>query len=385
MLSYSFYETDARVSRYAETLVRRGDQVDVIALGQNGQDESAQINGVNLFRIQKRERNEKGKLSFLIRLLKFFVRSSVFLNRQHRRAPYDVIHVHSVPDFEVFAAWFPKLTGTKIILDIHDIVPEFYVAKFGQENAQFLYKLLILIERLSVGFADRVIISNHIWEKTLRRSVRNGKCRVVLNYPDPEVFHERPRMRHDERFVMIYPGTLNWHQGLDVAISAFARVKDDIPHADFHVYGKGDLRQQLESMVQQLGLQNRVFLNDMKPKEQIAEIMANADLGVVPKRNDSFGGEAFSTKTLEFMLLGVPLIVSGTKIDRYYFDDSVVRFFEPEDEIGLASAMTEMVRDCESRQAMATRARNLVAREFDWEEKKRVYLDMVDELSRSHG
>jgi glycosyltransferase involved in cell wall biosynthesis len=385
MLSYSFYDIDARVSRYAETLARRGDQVDVIALGEEGQEDFARINGVNVYRIQKRVRNEKGKLQFLMRLLRFFVASSVFLSRKHRLEPYDIVHVHSVPDFEVFAAWLPKLTGAKVILDIHDIVPEFYAAKFGAGKDSFLYKLLILIEKLSVSFADRVIISNHIWEKTLHRSVKNGKCCVVMNYPDPATFYERPRTRADQRFVMMYPGTLNWHQGLDVAIRAFALVKDEIPHVDFHIYGRGDLRPVLEDMVRQLRLHGRVLIHDMKPKEQIAEIMANADLGVVPKRNDSFGGEAFSTKTLEFMLLGVPLIVAGTKIDRYYFDDSVVRFFDPEDEAGLSLAMVAMAQDHESRKTMADRARDLVSTEYNWEVKKRIYLDMVDELAEKAG
>ncbi len=381
MLSYSFYDSDARVSRYAETLARRGDRVDVIALGQEGQEGFARISGVNLFRIQKRERNEKGKVSFLVRLSKFFIRSSVFLSRRHRLEPYDLVHVHSVPDFEVFAAWLPKLTGAKVILDIHDIVPEFYAAKFGSGKDSLLYKLLILIEKLSVGYADRVIISNHLWEKTLRRSVGNGKCSVVMNYPDPEVFYARARTRRDNRFVMMYPGTLNRHQGLDIALRAFGRVKAEIPQADFHIYGKGDSKPSLEAIVRDLGLSGRVFMHDTRSKEQIAEIMANADLGIVPKRNDPFGGEAFSTKTLEFMLLGVPIIVSGTKIDRYYFDDSVVRFFEPEDEAGLGTAMVELAQNHGLRKGLADRARAFVAREYDWEIKKDIYLGMVDQLA----
>ncbi len=385
MLSYSFYDIDARVSRYAETLARRGDHVDVIAIGQEGQKEFSRVKGVNVFRVQKRERNEKGKLSFLFRLSRFFVKSSIFLSRRHRLQPYDVIHVHSVPDFEVFAAWLPKFTGSRVILDIHDIVPEFYAAKFGSGKDSFFYKLLILIEKLSIGFADRVIISNHIWKETLNRSVTNGKCTVVMNYPDPETFYPRRRSRSDDRFIMMYPGTLNWHQGLDIAIRAFARVKDDIPQADFHIYGKGDSKPALETMVKDLNLQRRVFMHDMKPKEEIAEIMANADLGVVPKRNDFFGGEAFSTKTLEFMLLGVPILLSGTKIDRYYFDDSVAMFFEPEDEAGLAAAMVKVVRDSALRKEMADRARELVAREYDWEKKKAIYLGMMDRTDGVRG
>jgi glycosyltransferase involved in cell wall biosynthesis len=67
-------------------------------------------------------------------------------------------------------------------------------------------------------------------------------------------------------------------------------------------------------------------------------------LGVVPKRADSFGNEAYSTKIMEFMSLGVPVIVSETKIDRYYFDDSVVRFFQSGNSDALADAMLEVMR-----------------------------------------
>jgi glycosyltransferase involved in cell wall biosynthesis len=381
MLSYSHYDVDARVSRYAETLARRGDHVDVISLGQKGQEKFARINGVNVYRIQNRKRNEKGKLQFLTRLLRFFVASSIFLSRRQGVEPYDLIHVHSVPDFEVFAAWLPKLKGTPVILDIHDIVPEFYAAKFRRNGRSFLFKALVLIERLSARFADHVIISNHIWQKTLSRSVGKGKCTVVMNFPDSNVFYHRPGTRTDDRFIMAYPGTLNWHQGLDVAVRAFAIVKERIPRAEFHIYGQGDMKESLGKMSEDLGLEGRLFFHDMMPKEQIADVMASADLGVVPKRNDSFGGDAFSTKVLEFMSLGVPVLVAGTRIDRHYFNDSVVRFFEPEDEASLASAMVELAEDDGLRKGLSERARKFVREEYDWETRKGIYLGMVDDFA----
>ena len=80
MLAYTFYEIDGRVVRYAETLAKRGDHVDVIALRHKGQLLHENIRGVNLFRIQERQLNEKGKLSYLLRLLKFFFKTTVFLS-----------------------------------------------------------------------------------------------------------------------------------------------------------------------------------------------------------------------------------------------------------------------------------------------------------------
>src|SRR5271157_990712 len=380
MLSYSFYDVDARVSRYAETLVRRGDHVDVISIGQEAQADFENMNGVNVYRIQKRERNERGRLDFALRLLKFLIKSSRFLNRMHRKNPYDVIHVHSVPDFEVFAAWLSKLKEAKIILDIHDIVPEFYAAKFRTGRDSVLYQMLILVERLSGAFADHLIISNHLWQKTLCRSVRDGKCSVIMNYPDEAIFYARPRKNNDGKFIMMYPGTLAWHQGLDIAVKAVSRIKDAAPHAELHIYGKGESRDAIAALIKDLGLHGRVFLHEMLPKEQIAEVMAQADLGIVPKRDDSFGGEAFSTKTLEFMSLGVPILVAATKIDKHYFNDSVVRFFRPEDETDLAEKMLTLIRDKEERQRLVTNATKFVE-DYTWKNKEHLYLGLVDSLA----
>src|SRR5262249_6369360 len=132
MLTYSTYENDGRVRRYAESLARRGDRVDVIAISGGSSPLGTEIvNGVTVHRIQRRDRNEKNKWTYASRLLRFFFHSSVFLTRLHHRVRYDLVHVHNPPDFLVFAAFYPKKTGAKIILDIHDIVPELFASKFS--------------------------------------------------------------------------------------------------------------------------------------------------------------------------------------------------------------------------------------------------------------
>jgi len=381
MLSYSFYENDNRVMRYAEALSKRGDQVEVVALRKDGGNPTEVIRGVDVYKIQKRSPNEKSKLSFLFKLSLFLVRSTWFITKRHAKNPYDLIHVHSVPDFEVFATLIPKLQGAKTILDIHDIVPEFYASKFNKTPDSILFKMLLKVEKASTTFADHVIISNHIWEnKLLDRSVDQNKCKVILNYPDPSLFFRRPRTRSDGKFVMLYPGTLGWHQGLDIAIQAFAVIKDQAPQAEFHIYGRGPEKDKLQKLISELKLENRVFIKDSEPIDKIADLMANADLGVVPKRNDPFGGEAFSTKIFEFMHLGVPLVVSRTKIDNYYFDDSLVRFFQPEDVNDLAQSMLQMTNDMRYRNRLVQNSLRFIE-DYNWDRRKAEYLKIVDHLT----
>jgi glycosyltransferase involved in cell wall biosynthesis len=243
-----------------------------------------------------------------------------------------------------------------------------------------------MIERVSASYADHVIIANHIWlEKITARSVAAEKCSAFLNYPDPLVFHSGLRKRtRDTTFVVVYPGTLNWHQGLDIAVKAVSLLGDSVPKFELHIYGEGSSKTPVEKLAAKLGLEGRVIFHDPLPLREIAGIMANADLGLVPKRNNSFGGEAFSTKILEFMALGVPVVVANTTIDKYYFDESVVRFFNAGDEQDLALVLRESYECRQQGLQRAAKALEFV-QTMSWESKQGEYLSLVNTLACKSG
>jgi glycosyltransferase involved in cell wall biosynthesis len=384
MVAYTAYEADNRVRRYAETLAKRGDQVDVIAvrIADFGLPET-EINGVTVHRVQSREHNERSKWTYVQRLLRFLLRSSAALTRLHKRNQYDVVHIHNMPDFLVFAAWYPKLTGAKLILDIHDVVPELFANKFQTTFRSAYVRLLKTIEKASAKFVDHVIVSNHLWYKTVvARSVPEKKCSVLINHVDPEMFARHSRTRTDDRFIVLFPGSLQWHQGLDVAIEAFAQVKRKVPKAEFHIYGGsgGDMRPALMQMVERLDLSDSIKFYRGVPLHKMAQLIANADMGVVPKRADSFGNEAYSTKIMEFMSQGVPVVVSRTKIDTFYFEEGVVHFFKSGDSKAMAEAMLDVINSPDLRESLVKRGYDYVDHN-GWARKKKEYLDLIDSLS----
>jgi glycosyltransferase involved in cell wall biosynthesis/peptidoglycan/xylan/chitin deacetylase (PgdA/CDA1 family) len=385
MISYSDYMEDTRVLRYAETLAERGDHVDMLALRPTPDvPERELVRGVNLFRIQPRYgKKERHPLSFLTRLVRFLFVTGTWIARQHAHERYDCIHVHNVPDFLVFAALWPKLIGTKVILDIHDIVPEFYANKFGIKSDSIIITMLKWMERMSARFADHVIMANHLWlEKYMTRTGATGKCTVFINNVDTDIFRPRPRVRNDGKVIMLFPGGLQRHQGLDIAIGAFCKILTEMPNAEFHIYGDGNMREAWVDLCQKLGLSEKIRFFNPLPVREIAEVMANADLGVVPKRADSFGNEAYSTKIMEFMSLGIPVVVSKTKIDQYYFNDSLVAFFESGDRDGLAEAALRVIRDSDLHRAMVARALDYAVQN-SWQSRKVDYLKLVDSLCSS--
>jgi glycosyltransferase involved in cell wall biosynthesis len=382
MLAYSFYDADNRVRRYAEALVRRGDQVDAVAVGHLGQPKTEVIEGVRVFRLQTRVRDEAGPLSYLVKLLLFFLRSAWFLTMSQFREPYDLIHVHNLPDFEVFATLVPRLMGVRVILDMHEIVPEFYASKFGISERSVVFRLLALVERISIAYVDFVVVVNHMVEEAVlkRRSVRPEKCVVILNYPDTRIFHSKGLARESRKgFTVCYPGTLSHHQGVDIAVEAIALARRRAPGLRFLIIGDGAERENLKRLIPERKVEDVVSLTGVIPLEGVAEVMDTVDAGVVPKRSEGFGNIAFSTKIMEFMAMGVPVIASRTRIDEFYFNDQLVEFFEGGNAEDLAAKILDLIERPERAARLRKAGREFIAVN-NWDVKQREYFALVDRL-----
>ena len=133
------------------------------------------------------------------------------------------------------------------------------------------------------------------------------------------------------------------------------------------------------NLADELGLVDRIKFSDLLPLEDVADIMSNVDLGIVPKRKNSFGNEAFSTKIFEFLSLGVPVIISDTKIDKYYFNDSIVKFFQSGNEHSLANCILSMKKNNDMRKKLAEEGLKYMSKN-SWQFRKKEYLDLVDSL-----
>jgi glycosyltransferase involved in cell wall biosynthesis len=381
-IAYTFYESDGRVMRYVQTLAERGDAVDVVALRRPGKPWRESVASVCLYRIQHRSATERSAWTYLLKILWFLLKSTVLVSGLQLRRRYDIVHVHNVPDFLVFAAWLPKAMGARVILDIHDILPELYAGKFNGGAPSRAFRTLARVERACCSFADHVIVANDLWYETLTsRSVRASKCTAFLNYPDLDVFKcaGNGDVPPGSPYLILYPGSLNHHQGVDLALRAVALARPHMPDAELHIYGRGPALPELVRLARDLGLDDSVRFMESVSLARIAEVMASASLGVVPKRSNGFGNEAFSTKTLEFMACGVPVIVSRTRIDQHYFSDDLVNFFEAGSVTDLAHVLLRTYRHRDEQRLKVVAAREFAIR-HSWQARSPDYRVLVDSL-----
>lgn len=173
MVVYALYPLgEARVQREAEALLRHGYEVDVICLRLPGEPAIDQYKGVRIYREKYRvpflKTSGSGLGERFFKYLRFFLTAAVRVTRLHLSRHYDTIQVHNLPDFLVFCTLIPKLLGTAIILDLHDLMPEFYAGRF-RETDSIAARLIRWQEQIACRFADHVITVSEHWRQTLIR------------------------------------------------------------------------------------------------------------------------------------------------------------------------------------------------------------------------
>ena len=378
MISYSVYQYDNRVHRYGETLVEAGIGVDVICLSPDPVKEVLEYGTGRHYQIQSRSFSEKGPVSYMLNFIKFFVKSFVLVTKLYFKNRYDVIHYHNIPDFGVFAALIPKLCGAKIILDIHDIVPEFYMWKFQKDEKHFIIKIIKFVEKISCRFADHVIVATHLWkDRLVSRSLNKEKCTVIMNAPYPPVFDKYKGKRFvSDRFTMVYPGSLNEHFGVDIAVRGTRLIKDKIPDILLIIYGRGRQETMLRSLVKSLGIENNVIFNAPVPRAEIPKIIAESNIGIVPKRSGLFPDEALSSKLLEYVYLKKPAVVARTPVAQYYFNDKTVKFFNPDDEKDFAKSVIELFENPDEMKRISVNCEEF-NKKHSWNFYKKEYLKII--------
>ena len=383
MVVHAYYPLgETRVEREALALIDHGIEVDILCLRDEGEADFETVNGVNVYRIPVRRQPTRGLYSRLREYLTFFFHVFFkFFSLQPARR-YQVVQAHNLPDFLIFSALIPKLMGARLILDIHDRMPEFFAAQGNKSMDSFLVRCVLLQEKLSCLFADQVITVTELWRKKLiSHGISPDRVSVVMNVADNRIFHPDPslqrRNRQDGHFHLIYHGTFKQRYGLDILIRAVGLVRESLPGIRVTIQGEGEFYSEMVQLVNELGLQEHVHIHAfVLPTEKLPALIASADAGVVPNRNDVFTGDLLPTKLMEYIALDVPVIAARTRVISEYFDDSMVRFFTPGDPASLAETILELYRHPEKMHEQVINSGKFI-KTYNWPVIASEYVNLV--------
>ncbi len=383
MVAYSYYPDDTRIRREAEALTSRGDCVEVISLEKKKEGKRHEFHGIKLTQITLGRYHGSSVFRYCINYLFFFFAATFHLTILHLKNPFQIIQVHTMPDFLVFTAIIPKLMGAKIILDVHDLTPELYQSKFKLTRDHWVIRFLTWIERCSINFADKAIA---VHKPHLNALIQHGnsvdKFIVLLNLPDPKIFSHKtsdlPKVK--TRYALIYHGMIAYRHGLQIVAHAISNLMDEISELEFIIIGEGDGVPDLINLVDQLNITRCVkFSNRFVPIEQLVPIILDADVGIVPILYDEFTKYMLPVKLLEYVALGKPVICSRTETIQAYFDDSMVLFFTPGNVTDLTEKILLLYKQPQIREQLIKNS-DRFNHEYNWQQQKQLYYQLVDGL-----
>jgi glycosyltransferase involved in cell wall biosynthesis len=383
MAAYTNYRRDPRVKREAEALVDEGHHVVFLARRQPGEPQKEVIAGVEVIKTVGLPGKCTSFWEYILDYGIFFVLISAHMTAHPLR--YKLIHINNMPDFLVFATWFPRMFGCPVIHDVHDLMPELYSEKFASQGKSWVIRALEVQERWAGKFASAVLtVEERLKDILSHRGIPREKIHVLMNLPDERIFSNRKAVApkpEDAPFVMVYHGTLARRLGLDIAIEAVARVRTIIPRIELRIVGAGEERGRLIELRDELRLQEMVTFSDgFVPVEHIPAMIDDADVGLVPLRVSSGTDIMLPTKLLEYVSIGIPCIVPKTGTICRYFDEQMVEFFEAENVDSLAKAMIRLYRNPQKRVQLSQEATERFASKYKWSVQKRAYTKLVANL-----
>lgn len=382
MIHLSDFRLDSRIQRQARALAERGDEVDLLCIGER---EVLRV-GEGIIRTHPlvAAKPQGGGRSYVRGYGEFLLRALWRLTILDRSRRFDVVEVHNMPDILTAAALGPRLRGRPVILNVHDTFPELFATKFGWSDDHALVKLLEREERLSAALATRVItVTDGARRRLEGRGVGVGRTVVVMNSPDERVFGPpRGPVSWPERgpLRVLYHGGLAPRFGVETLIRAFERLRSTTPRLELRVCGSGEDRDRLAALAAEIDPQRIDIAVDPIPFAQIPAELEAAHIGVVPTLNDTFTELLLPVKLLEYAHMGLPIASSKLPGIAGYFSANELCEFEPGDPEDLARAIESIVAEPACARDRATRATERL-QEIAWKQQRERYLELVDELA----
>lgn len=377
VIRHGYFPDDPRVRRAVGALLDEGYEVDVLCLRGADEARGETWRSARVHRLPGRH-IRRGPLRYLWEYVSFLMLASLKATSLHIRKRFDVVQVHTLPDVLVFAALMPKLLDAKVILDMHELMPEFAATKFRLSNSSPLVRATARAERWSARFADAVLgvstAQTSIIEPRVGRTLH-----VVPNVPDSALLASAPGVsRNGGDPVVITHGTMTEGYGVQLLLAALPRVLRE-QAVEALIVGDGEYLPQLRRQAAALGVEEHVVFTGWVEPSELAGHISRSSIGVITLRQDGYGELCLPNKLFDYAALGVPVVAPDLWGMRSYFGADGLIYFRPGDATDLAEKIVSALRDERLRAEVAARAL-AVYDEVRWEKTSRVYLDVVRQL-----
>ncbi|MEU4967989.1 glycosyltransferase family 4 protein [Streptomyces smyrnaeus] len=304
-----------------------------------------------------------------------------------RIGPVDVVHACNPPDLLFLPALWLKRRGARFVFDQHDLVPELYLSRFDR-GADLLYRAVCALERLTYRAADVVLATNESYRDVAlhRGGRRPGDVFVVRSAPDIDRFHAvppEPELKRGKPHLLCYLGVMGPQDGVDYALRALAKLRDEFKRTDWHAVfvGGGDTFDAMVELSGRLGLTGQVEFTGRVPDADLVRYLSTADVCLSPDPRNPLNDLSTMNKVLEYMVMGRPIVSFDLKEARVSAGDAAV-YASADDEAEFAGLIALLLDDPQRRARMGKIGQERISGQLSWRNSQASLLAAYDVACR---
>jgi glycosyltransferase involved in cell wall biosynthesis len=362
---------DRRVWQEATTLQAAGYQVSIICPTGKGHEGLYEvIDDIHIYRYRLPV-EANGALGYAIEYSYALVATFALSIRVLFRQGFDAIHACNPPDLLFLIGGFYKLLlGKRFLFDHHDINPELYEAKFGRRD--FLYRVLLLLERWSFRTADVSIATNESYRRIALNRGRMPADSVFVVRSGPvlerlKLQSANPDLRRGRRFLVGYVGVMGQQEGIDLLLHAVNHIVHQMKRTDvqFGLVGGGTSLAAMRQLASRLSLDDYVTFTGRVPDEQMLAVLNTADVCVNPDVANEMNDKSTMNKVMEYMALAKPIVQFDLTEGRFSAEGASL-YARPNDTVDFAEKIVQLLDDPRARARMGVYGRRRVVEVLEW-------------------
>jgi glycosyltransferase involved in cell wall biosynthesis len=312
-----------------------------------------------------------------------FLWAVILVARLHRRHRIDILQVCQPPDIYFLMCLLLRSTGTRVLIDQRDLMPEVLAQRYARPSRAML-TVLGWLERQTQRSADRTVtVNGYLRDRLIAVGARPEHVSVVRNGPVLQRIEravDDPSLRGAHRYLVCWVGKMGKQDRVDLVLQVARDVVFSLGQRDcgFMLIGDGECLEELRSAATDLGLDPWVTFPGWLPENRVFDYLASADLGL----DTSLQVEVTPVKAMEYMALRLPLVSFDLQETRRVAQDAGV-FVTPGDTAAMAAEVVHLLSRPETRRRLGDVGRLRVSEELAWERQSQTYLAVVRRLAET--
>ena len=386
------FPPDPRVENEAVSLINAGHEVFLFCLTYDKNEGNAIINEIHVKRYLSNKLEYK--LSALAYTFPFYSNMmSPKINHFLVENKIEVIHIHDIQIAESVFKTNKKL-NLPLILDLHENRPE--IMKFYQHLQKFPGKQLISASRWKqqeerfVKQADRVVVVTQESKDEIILRVKKAPENIVVVpntvrksfYQNPEI-HQEIINKFNNKFVLLYIGNTGLRRGLETAIDALVKLKNDIPSILLVIVGKSSDDMFLKKKVAMLQLEDVVIFEGWQDQSLFASYIEASYVCISPLHRNQHHDTTYANKVFQYMSFAKPILVSDATAQKNLIDHTKSGLVHIEKDVkDFSDKVLLLFADENLRTKYGENGKRFIEEEFCWEMTSKKLINLYDELEK---